>query len=734
MFKIKNRKLKLSIENIKDPDMKKCFYNFIIKFIETAVSEVSIRQRSKLYASLGNSLKLISLSKFNWEQICNIIKQDNSLAMSMRNFLTYLVKENLYVGDYKEELSELLISLNGVVQVETLLTIFNYKYTPACFYIEKNSFSPRRTAVKIFNLNTSNIFLRTLLIEFIDSSPKTTYKYREFFYYFEASLQDITVNTIYDFNINTFDTQFSYYKNNNLSKYLSPLCSFYLMILNKDNNIITLKDGFDINTIQRADFHSLYSDGFRVVLFNPNDPIPQSDKWILYLNGYEIYTTIYKSKDYKKIDFTIISNDIFRSYAKKWFWETTSSISTKAPKLLRIASFCNFLDNLKNKNILPMQNQPKNTITTSEIYAYKTNLNSQFNNSKTQAHYIDSVKVLLTFLKENKLINIETGAFYYLSVNYSSNNYNPVSIPPEHLTLIEKKLKEESYNSYLKTLYYIAFHISLNTEFRISQIFNLEVNCVQPAMKENQYVLISNTKVTNGDKKEQPISIYTKRHIDELISFTTNIRNNCNDPLLNKYLFLYLGDRNIYRVARAKSFYSHIIKCCEALGLPSYSATNLRKTYITYADELKLKNQWSELDLKSITNHAHKSTIDKHYIDLKIRNILQSTYGVIIGDVNINGKVSKETTIVQTAENTVDEGCGICSNSSCNVNSNLDCPMCPNFIVTVNMIPYYKEKLDKINSLLNKVTIQHEKEHLNSIKRLYLAYLEKLYLLKDGVN
>lgn len=50
------------------------------------------------------------------------------------------------------------------------------------------------------------------------------------------------------------------------------------------------------------------------------------------------------------------------------------------------------------------------------------------------------------------------------------------------------------------------------------------------------------------------------------------------------------------------------------------------------------------------------------------------------------------------------------------------------------MIPYYKEKLDKINSLLNKVTIQHEKEHLNSIKRLYLAYLEKLYLLKDGVN
>lgn len=173
--------------------MKKCFYNFIIKFIETAVSEVSIRQRSKLYASLGNSLKLISLSKFNWEQICNIIKQDNSLAMSMRNFLTYLVKENLYVGDYKEELSELLISLNGVVQVETLLTIFNYKYTPACFYIEKNSFSPRRTAVKIFNLNTSNIFLRTLLIEFIDSSPKTTYKYREFFYYFEASLQDITV-------------------------------------------------------------------------------------------------------------------------------------------------------------------------------------------------------------------------------------------------------------------------------------------------------------------------------------------------------------------------------------------------------------------------------------------------------------------------------------------------------------------------------------------------------------
>lgn len=351
-----------------------------------------------------------------------------------------------------------------------------------------------------------------------------------------------------------------------------------------------------------------------------------------------------------------------------------------------------------------------------------------------QSHYINNARLFLTFASDNKMVNVETGVFYHLSHKGYMTKENSLSIKDKDLILLEKCLREKSSESYLNTLYYIIFHISLNTEFRISQIVNLEIDCVKEAMKSKQYVIVSNTKVTNGDKTEQPISIYVKRHIDTLLNFTSELRADCIDTNISKHLFIYTGYQNSQRVIKAKKFNKHLKSCCEEIGISEYTATNLRKTYLSNADEYAIKNGWSLTELKSVAGHRNIDTTNNHYISRKIRTLLESTYGIIIGDVSLNGTVTNDSTIEQTKENTVDDGCGICKSDSCILTSNLDCPMCPNYIVLLSSLPLLESKVRHLSNLISNSTVQHEKEHLYNIKRLYIAYIEKLYELKENLK
>lgn len=63
-----------------------------------------------------------------------------------------------------------------------------------------------------------------------------------FFYYFEDSLNFNIIASIDDFNIETFNIQFNYYKTNH-KDFLQVLSNFYLFIINnyKDKEIITYR-------------------------------------------------------------------------------------------------------------------------------------------------------------------------------------------------------------------------------------------------------------------------------------------------------------------------------------------------------------------------------------------------------------------------------------------------------------------------------------------------------------
>ena len=60
--------------------------------------------------------------------------------------------------------------------------------------------------------------------------------------------------------------------------------------------------------------------------------------------------------------------------------------------------------------------------------------------------------------------------------------------------------------------------------------------------------------------------------------------------------------------------------------------------------------------------------------------------------------------------------------------------MCDKFVSTIDCIPFFEKEIELIDDMILKQTIPHEKEFLNSKKRLNVAYLAKLYELEDRIN
>ena len=155
---------------------------------------------------------------------------------------------------------------------------------------------------------------------------------------------------------------------------------------------------------------------------------------------------------------------------------------------------------------------------------------------------------------------------------------------------------------------------------------------------------------------------------------------------------------------------------------------------MTKAKEYALKNGISMIELNTLTKHKNIDTTNNHYVGKQIRDYLEATHSIIIGDVDIKGTILKSLEDEIPKENLVDDECGYCNKECCDLFSNLDCPMCNGFIVTLDRIPYYEDKIAKIDKKISSEPIEHEREHLRTLKRLYLAYLEKLYQLKSELE
>ena len=343
------------------------------------------------------------------------------------------------------------------------------------------------------------------------------------------------------------------------------------------------------------------------------------------------------------------------------------------------------------------------------------------------------LKIFLEYMNEKNIYKTELAAFEYLITKGSGHAETKeiLPVPKDDFKKLIDILETKAKNSNLHMLYYIAFCLNTLTPLRISSILDLDYDCITEKSK-GIYAVNVKVKTSDGDEKEIQISREVKRLIEVAISLTADTRANAPDAVKH-YLFLVNNQKNTFKSIPHRSYNKHLQNCCTEAGMPLYSANNLRKTYYTNLVENAIKNNVSLLSLKELTGHASIDTTENHYVKENIRNYLEVTMGVEIGNMNIPGEVVNDYPEANH-DDLVNDECGYCRNPECNVLGTANCLMCKGFITTPDRISQFEEAIAVLSKQLTENNNQHDKEHLYAVKRLYVAYLEQLYIRKEEMT
>lgn len=556
----------------------------------------------------------------------------------------------------------------------------------------------------------------------------------------QESFGSYTVNYLKDLNYYTFVQQIKYFGKYNKVEYLAPISAFYSYISINYNPDIFTQSGVDSKVLLRVNVAQEIADGYIYIPYNPMDKIPDEDKWLFsYSDMTDTNATEISGTTSKLIDFTQIECREYRYWYKHYLWHNSAGLGQRLHVFPILKYALNYIYGIKTGKIVAFTAKKTDdlTITTSDAFTFKNHILSIRSNNRTRNGYIYGMRNLLNHINDCDLSIVERGIFVHLSFTLSSDYDNTKAIPNEELNKLARLMKENTEVSTVYALYYAIFYIALETEFRPSQILALKRDCIQETAKPNEYVLISKTKTSAGEMIEQPITIYVKKHIDEIAKLSNEYRDECNINDLRDYLFIQPGVRmHTYRHITPEKVNSYLRDCCAQLGIPKYNMSNLRDTHMTKAEEFVIRNQLSDLEQTILSGHRSSNVDTKHYTDISINEMLEAVHGVIIGNVTVEGQILKEVDAsIATVENEVSNSCGYCSSKQCNNFSYLDCMLCKNFVTIPSRLPYFEEQVKVIDAKIQNAKILHDKEDLVNIKLLLLHYVEEILKLKEvGTN
>ena len=592
-------------------------------------------------------------------------------------------------------------------------------------------FWAEKDAVRLVYINVESQEIREALQDFAESEQYITDRF--FYEHFGDSLTS-SVEAIEDLNYTTFNEQLSYYLDHNKES-VPRLVAFYNHVASNYNASIFEADGLSTQLLQKGGLGRLLIQGYKIIKYNPLEPVPHDDKWILCFPR-EIATNMDMTYGLQQLfAFDEITNETYRLWTKSYVWQTNGSFSGKSRTASALGTFFNYVDDIKSGRRLTLFAK-KNTdlsIRNEELQAYRNEVHGSTQNSSMRNHLIYDVRKALLWMDEASLTEVPIGVEVYLrnTTDTSKNDADP--IPVEDLTSIAKYMQERSEDGVYERVMSLIFYLGVETNFRLSNICGLAVDCVQETTKRDEYVVVSKTKNSRSQEAKQAITIYTKQQIDELIDLTREYREECHTEELRKSLLLLPArhKKGSYYVVTPDAFNSYLKKCCRDIGVKEYTYSNLRDTYMTRVEEYRIRKSLSDMQKSVLTGHVITDS-DRYYTQTDIRTMLEAVHGVIIGDVDVAGKVVPEVEDeIRNAEHEVSHSCGYCERNSCNDHSTLGCLMCESFVTMVNRLPYFTEWIKQIDKQIEDADIPHDKESYVNIKRLILGYMERLVELRQ---
>lgn len=516
------------------------------------------------------------------------------------------------------------------------------------------------------------------------------------------------------------------------------------MILNKPNgkNIFKISDPIDKNMLARLDFYELYSNGFELVMFNKHEPCPTINKWVLNPNAHVSTSTRARTYKYYAMDFNKIENPFYRDLAKAYFWQKSTNVASSVyATTSTLTTLLNYISNLKK---LYADNSNGNVIYQHivgvDIYNINCHLQSIYTEPSTFKGYITVLKDFLTFAKKYNLLKVDNVCFQYLRTKTKKKYKGGKRVPDDILFKLQSHLLGiiDDSHSPENLIHFVIFQLLVETNIRPNQLLSLKISQIEETLKKGQFMIRSISKTSNGQPEVTHISSYAHRYLETVIKHTEPLRNECTDPELKDNIFLTRNKkklRNQIHAMTVPSFNRFIKRHCDELSLPTFTTGNLRDTHMTLAREYVKRHNLSKLHEKELTGHASSTTTDSNYIDKDIKIFIEATYGILIGDVDIKGEVHNCNNTKYDKSVEVEKSCGFCGKDSCDTLTPLiTCLLCDGFKAYLDRIPFFEARISELDETINQAPFEHDRQHLQSLKRLFCAYLAKLYTLKENQN
>lgn len=741
---------------------------FLEGYLDPSVNEIW-RKKQAAIALLTKEKEEVWIN-MGWDILCDNCNIWTKMEFYlMYEYFWWLVNRNYYQGEYSDYIKANKEAMQ-ISKGQSRQRVFYKGAKPYYFYISTYKDSEIKRITR-FDLKCENMYIREILIRFIEEElsikERGMTRYKEFITHFEWSLYavDQEINSIKDFTCKTYKKQYRYYKRIvwENHKAITILNRFYMFLDKhiKNNNInheiFVYGDEVDYFYLNKNNFDKYYDNGYKVVYLNIHDDIPKYDRWIVAPNGQENKTISRKAHEYVPIDFSGIKGKDFKLAVKKWYWSDEKSLYAKDKNYYVIMKFIEFIHMSRSKSMKVTSihahvelDAPVYHITAQDVIQYKRYVLTKYDNSFSRNSCIAAVKRFLQHCYENKTLLIESVAFEYLK-GFSKKEAKGNPILKEDLDKIIKRYKELEQNGTLKDkIHFYIIYLCLTTNLRVGEIISLERDCIVEAMKKGQFTIKymeesdeRNTltllrKGSHGVYKHENINKYTEQIIRMAIKETESLAKMA-DEVSCKYIFLVKSVKNTISIIKKDVPTRHFKKIVDSLDLTGgpYSLYNTRDTYMTNIYDQGIKKGLKIEEIHSATGHRDLRTTIKHYRASDVREYLEAFYGVSIGNVDLKGEVidiieKGIRDLENPKEVEVSEGCGYCKHKGCGDLYTVDCLICKWFITTIDKIPYFENRILKLDDKIQHSDLEHDREHLLKIKVLLIAYLEALYLLKKG--
>lgn len=668
----------------------------------------------------------------------------------------YIFKSVLISGFYEDDDLDFIKSyyLSNYERMQnvfcTVLPILRSTKSAKFFRIVEYPNGSKRMNFSLIEFDTDNSLIIDLLLESMrENNPYSLPRVYNLNFYkkFGTSIEYAQIQEINDLDVNLLIKSIAYFKPNGDKAKTKPTdleCRmFWRFVIEKQKRPqYWLGKGINFTYITNENFIENYLNGFRAVLLNTSEPVPDIDKWSVFPNGLEKKSATNKQSDFMTIDFTAIKDPNVRYYAKQWFWtESNSSFNNRVKDIRYLIAFLLFRDTFRQKNSNALQSVREDfdvnldsSFVAEDIISYSSECRKTLSEVAVIAR-LKPIKLFLRYLKEQDLYTVEESCFEYLVQKGNITRKEEINpIPKADFEKLVCHLEEKSKNNDLHLLYYIIFCLNTLTPLRISSILDLKYDCLKETGARGIYKISGLVKTSYGDERDIQVSPKVKRLIEVAVLTTASTRMTAPKSV-KEYLFISKGTKREYKVIPQRSYAAYIQRCCVNIGLSKYSPQNLRKTYMTTIVENAIAKNVSLFDLHALTDHANIDTTENYYVKEQLRNYLEATQGVELGNIPVKGEVLK--TYEGSKADLVNDNCGYCGNTECNVVGTATCLMCKGFKTTPKFIPDFERCISLIDYKMFNTTSEEDREHLYAVKCLYVKYLEEMYLVggeKDGNN